>query len=78
MKIFLLFMILTLTCVGCGKNKKGSENDVLESQNEIESSIESAIESTFETNCECDVDLTLSFGYATDNADGFGEIIEIN
>ena len=74
MRIFLLFIVLTLTCVGCGKNKKGSENDVLESQNEMES----ASESTTQTDCESEETLTYVFGYATDNADGFGEIIEIN
>ena len=67
-------MILTLTLVGCGKNKKGSENEISESPNETES----AIESTDLADSESEETITLSFGYATDNADGFCEIIEIN
>ena len=67
-------MILALTCVGCGKNKKGSENEILESQNEMES----ASESTTQTDCESEETLTYVFGYATDKENGFGEIIEIN
>ena len=74
MRIFLLFMILTLTFVGCGKNKKGSENEISESLNETES----AIESTDLADSESEETLTLTFGYATDNEDGFCEIIEIN
>ena len=74
MRKFLLFMILTLTFVGCGKNKKGSENEISFSPNEIES----VIESTDVVDSESEETLTLTFGYATDNEDGFCEIIEIN
>ena len=69
MRIFLLFMIFMLACAGCEGNKEGSENNVLpkESQDDIE--------------CEssaCDEKYTLSFGYATDSYEGFGEIIDVN
>ena len=74
MRKFLLFMILTLTFVGCGKNKKGSENEISFIPNETES----AIELTDLADSESEETLTLTFGYATDNEDGFGEIIEIN
>ena len=63
MKIFLLFMILTLALAGCGNDKEGSENDV----------------SKTEQSCESVVDEeTLTFGYAEDKELGFGEIVDIN
>ena len=74
MRFFLLFMILTLVLVGCGDDKKGSENEISQSRNENESSVITEGEAKDLPSEE----MTLSFGYATDTDRGFGEIIEIN
>ena len=74
MRFFLLFIVLLLAFAGCGRNEKGSENEILESQSENESTALVESKET-QTNVE---EMTLSFSYATDTDVGFGEIIEIN
>ena len=74
MRFFLLFMIFLLAFSGCGRNEKGSENEILESQKENESTVAAESEELQAT----DEKMTLSFSYATDTDMGFGEIIEIN
>lgn len=62
MKVFLLFMILTLALAGCGNDKEGSENEISKAEQFLEPAEEKS----------------LSFGYADDSELGFGEIVDIN
>ena len=74
MRFFLLFIVLLLALAGCGRNEKGSENEILGSQNENMSTVVVETEEAKTVGEE----MTLSFSYATDTDMGFGEIIEIN